>query len=227
MATTVENLPGIRAGARAYLFLQAHEEGIATRIEDFGADWIALAAPTAQEMKSPLALDAPMEVEVPLSNGSLYLVGKHVARRDDRLPMLVMRVEEVGADPQVPLSKETRQHFRHGLWLPVRQLAFRQPHSDIWQETNGVMRNMSAGGASIIAEMPVSLGATVLLTCPVPLDPVGLVVYGTVVGGHQGGTARRPRCIVNIRFDSLSAADQSWLGHQLHRYQWYSRARRR
>ena len=224
---SVRDLPGVRPGARAFLFYGADDDGISTRIEDFGDDWLGIAAPSRNELETPLSNGDPLEVEVPQPGGSLYLIGRLTEQRTERVPLLIVRIEEVGADPEVSHTREARQHFRQSLWLPVRQMAFRREPNAPWEEAGGILRNIGAGGASIIADTSMPYGARVYIACPVPLDPSGITIYGTVVGRREGGSPRRPRCIVNIRFDTFDRKDRSWLAHQLHRYQWYVRTRRR
>ena len=226
MASGVRDLPGVRAGARVYLFVVDEEEGIGTRIEDFDSDWLAIAAPSPGELSAPLQQGDPVELELPLPQGSLYMVGTYTARKVERVPLLVVRVEEVGTDPGVSQSKEARQHFRQPIWLPVRRLAYRD-RSGHWVEAGGIVRDVSGGGLCLMTDTALPAGARLIVDCPVPLEPIGLHAEGTVVGSRKTGTERRPRWIVNVRFDSLTKPDRLWLVGQLHRYQWLQRWRQR
>ena len=227
MAGSVRDLPGVRHGARAYLFPGEDEEGSTTRVEDFDADWIAVAKPGLDEPGGALTNGDPVEIEVPVRGGSLFLVGRVAGREVHGVPVLVVRVEEVGADPEVGHSREARRQFRQSLWLPVRRMAYRRDPSGEWREVGGVVRDISGGGVSVFADDDVPLGSTVYVDCPVPLEPSGVTGQGTVVGVRRTGTDRRPHFIVNVRFDSLARDDVDWLTERLHRFQWFTRWRNR
>ncbi|CAA9209977.1 MAG: hypothetical protein AVDCRST_MAG77-1993 [uncultured Chloroflexi bacterium] len=230
MAAGVRNLPGVRPGARIFLFAEEEEDGVATRIENFDADWLAIAAPGAGELEAPRRDGDLVELELPVPGGSLFLVGTLTGRRTSGVPQLVIRIEEVGADPGVGTSSEARRHFRQPLWLPARHLAFTRAGRGgtvQWHDAGAIVRDVSSGGASLFADAEIPLGSTVRLDCPVPLEPFGLVAMGTVVGSRQTGSHRRPRWVVSVRFDDLDRQDMSWLTNQLHRYQWLTRWRQR
>jgi hypothetical protein len=226
MAGSVRDLPGVRPGARVYLFTVDDEDGIGTRIEDFDADWLGIAAPGPGELSAPLRPGDPLELELPLPQGSLFMIGSFVERKVQQVPLLVVRVEEVGTDPGVGQSKEARQHFRQPLWLPLRHLAYRDSRGE-WIEAGGIVRDVSGGGISLMTDAALPVGGRVALECPVPLEPFGLSALGTVMGSRRTGTDRRPRWIVNVRFDTVDKPQRSWLVGQLHRYQWLVRWRQR
>ena len=227
MARSVRDLPGVRPGTKVFLFTGQDEEGVSTRIEDYDADWVGIVQPGYGELAEPLRTGDPVEIEIPLQGGSLFLVGLVAGRKVNRVAMLQVRVEEVGADPEVGQTREARLHFRQSLWLPLRRFAFRQDAAGDWHEVGGIVRDVSGGGLSIFADGEVPSGSTVYLDCPVPLESSGVTAYGTAVASRRVGTERRPRYIVNVRFDSLTRADRSWLAGQLHRYQWLVRWRSR
>jgi hypothetical protein len=227
MAGSVRDLPGVRHGARAFLFTAEDEEGSTTRIEDFDADWIAVARPSLDEPGGTLINGDPVEIELPVRGGSLFLVGRVAGREVKEVPVVIVRIEEVGADPEVGHSREARRQFRQSLWLPLRRLAYRSQPSGEWREVGGVVRDISGGGVSIYADDNVPLGSTVYLDCPVPLEAAGITGQGTVVGVHLTGSERRPHYIVNVSFESFSREDTDWLTERLHRFQWFTRWRSR
>jgi hypothetical protein len=227
MAGSVKDLPGVRHGARAYLFTGEDEEGATTRIEDFDADWIAVARPSLDEPGGTLTNGDPVELELPVRGGSLFMVGRVAGREVKGVPVVIVRVEEVGADPEVGHSREARRQFRQSLWLPLRRFAYRSDPTGEWCEVGGVVRDISAGGVSIYADDNVPDGSTVYLDCPVPLEAAGIAGQGTVVGAHRTGSERRRHYIVNVRFDAFSREDTDWLTERLHRFQWFTRWRNR
>gem|GEM_PF-4978037 len=226
MPGSVRDIPGVRSGAQIFLFTGEDDEGIITRVEDFDADWLGVAAPQADEIGSQLSTGDPVEVELPLAAGSVFLLGTVTGRRTDGVPQVLIRVEEVGTDAGVGHSREARRHFRQTFWLPLRRLTY-QTASGEWREAGGILRDVSGGGLSAFTDAPIPSGSTVRLDCPVPLEPYGLVAEGTVVGSRESGTEDRPRWIVNVRFDNLDRHERSWLLGQLHRYQWLVRWRSR
>jgi hypothetical protein len=226
MAAGVRDLPGVRPGARVHMFLEGDEEGIASHVEDFDADWIAVVAPDTRELISPLRVGNAMELELPQAGGSLFLVGRLIGRRTDDVPLLLVRVDQVAADPGLGQARDARTHFRQSLWLPARAFAYRLA-GDVWHEASGIVRDVSAGGVSILTDADIPAGSSIHVDCPVPLEPHGLAVAGTVVSCRATGTERRRRWIVNVRFDGMDRRERSRLVGQLHRYQWLLRRRQR
>ncbi len=227
MARSVRELPGVRPGAKVFLFTGEEEDGVQTRIEDFDDDWVGIAQPDLRALPAVPRQGDPIEIELPLENGSLFLIGRITGRQTDRIPLLVVRVEEVGADPGIGQSDDARRHFRQSLWLPLRRMAYRGSPDEAWREVSGIAHNLSGGGASVLADGDVPAGSDVIVDCPVPLEPIGLIAHGTVVGSRRVGTERRARYMVNVRFDGISEAESAWLAARLHRLQWMARRRQR
>ena len=226
MAAGVRDLPGVRPGARVHLFLENDEEGVASHVEDFDADWIAVVAPDMRELVSPLRVGHALELELPQTGGSLFLIGRVIGRRSEHVPLLLVRIDQVGADPGLGQSRDARSHFRQALWLPARAFAYRLA-GDVWHEASCIVRDVSAGGISMLTDADVPIGSSVHVNCPVPLEPHGLAVSGTVVACRATGTERRKRWIVNVRFEGLDRRERSRLVGQLHKYQWLLRRRQR
>ena len=226
MARSVRDLPGLRIGARAYLYIGDDDEGTATRLEDLNADLVTIAAPEYGSAGT-LGIGEMVELEVPLPGGSLFLIGPVCGQRMDRVRLLTVRVEQVGADPEVGASREVRRHYRQSLWLPARRVAFRRHGEGDWHEVSAIVRDVSSGGLSLFADGEVPVGATVAIDCPVPLAPFRLDAEGSVVGSRRSGSGLGARYITNVRFEDLPRRELTWLSGQLNRYQWLARWRSR
>ena len=226
MASSVLELPGVRVGARVYVYTGDDDEGTATRIEDLKADLVTIVAPDFGSAGT-LGIGEVVELEVLLPNGSLFMVGPVCGQRVDRVRLFTVRVEEVGADPEVGASREVRRHYRQSLQLPARRVAFRRAADGEWHEVSAIVRDISSGGLSLFADDEIPVGATVVLDCPVPLAAHRLGAHGTVVGSRHTGSGLGARYVTNVRFEELARREVTWLTGQLNRYQWLTRWRNR
>lgn len=218
MTTTVLDLPGVRVGARAYLFLEGEDEAIVSRLEDCNANLITLMVPHEVDVRDGLQVGDPVELEVPLEPGALHMDGTVVERRIDVVPLAIVRVEMVAVDEEGNDSREPRKHFRQPIALPLQNLLIAPLGEHGWEEACGVVRDLGGGGAAILCDTRLTVGAIVILEFPVPLEGLGLQVAGAVVGCREIGTGRQVRYLLNVSFENVGESDRNWLMLQMHRY---------
>ena len=216
MATTVRDLPGVRLAARVHVFLAESDEAFVTRIDDLGDDWVAVAVSDRELLE--WRVGTPIELEVPQTGGALFLGGTVAACRTEAVPLVVVRIEHVGADPGVGDMREQRRNVRVLLTLPLDRFAFRVGHGD-WEEADATLRDLSAGGASVATDRAIPIGAHVRMTFPMLLEGWACAVHCTVMVAHESGSVRYRQHRLGLRFDDLPHQTRDWLVRQLHFYQ--------
>ena len=226
MARSVRDLPGVRIGARVYVYTGDDDEGTSTRIEDLKDDCVTIAAPDFGAAGT-LGIGEMVELEVLLPTGSLFMIGPVCGRRTDRELLFTVRVEQVGADPEVGATREVRRHYRQSLWLPARRVAYQPQHEGEWKEVSAIVRDVSSGGLSLFTDGEMPVGAQVEVDCPVPLGTFPLRAAGSVVGSRRTGSGLGMRYVTNVRFEDVPRRELAWLTVHLNRYQWLTRWRNR
>ena len=223
MPGTVRDIPGVRPGARVYVFSAGSDDAVQTRIEDLDANWIAVGMPDKQPELSRMRIGVLVDLEVPQPGGDVFLQGTIADHRFDGIQLAVIRVEHVGADEGAS-GKEQRRHFRMSVSLPVKRFVYRGRDGG-WEEGCAVLRDLGGGGASVIMDVDLEPGTEVQLSFPMPLEALECSVAGTVVSSRVLASGRHPEYRASLSFQDLPEMERNWVIRQLYRYQWSARNR--